>query len=146
MTNPQRMMRALEVIQSTGKSIITYRNQQKKQRNFRVLEFAIRLPRKELYQRIDHRVDQMMSAGLLEEVNSLLPYQHLNALQTVGYTELIQYLRGKSGLEESVFLIKQNTRHYAKRQITWLNKNKHLIWLEDDFKKNILDALEDIKT
>lgn len=146
MTNPQRMMRALEVIQSTGRSIITYRNLKKKQRNFRMLEFGIRLPRKELYQRIDHRVNQMMSAGLLEEVSSLLPYQHLNALQTVGYTELIQHLQGKSGLEESVSLIKQNTRHYAKRQITWLNKNKHLIWLEDDFKKNILDALEDIKT
>ncbi len=145
MTNPQRMMRALEVIQSTGRSIITYRNQQKKQRNFRMLEFAIRLPRKELYQRIDHRVDLMMSAGLLEEVSSLLPYQHLNALQTVGYTELFQHLQGRSGLEESVSLIKQNTRHYAKRQITWLNKNKDLIWLEDDFKKNILDACEDIK-
>lgn len=146
MTNPQRMMRALEVVQSTGRSIITYRNQQKKQRNFRMLEFAIRLPRKELYQRINHRVDQMMSAGLLEEVRSLLPYEHLNALQTVGYTELFQHLQGRSGLEESVSLIKQNTRHYAKRQITWLNKNKDLIWLEDDFKKNILDACEDIKT
>jgi tRNA dimethylallyltransferase len=146
MTNPQRMMRALEVVQSTGRSIITYRLQQKKQRNFRMLEFAIRLPRKELYQRINHRVDQMMSAGLLEEVRSLLPYEHLNAVQTVGYTELFQHLQGRSGLEESVSLIKQNTRHYAKRQITWLNKNKDLIWLEDDFKKNILDACEDIKT
>jgi tRNA dimethylallyltransferase len=146
MTNPQRMMRALEVIQSTGRSIITYRNQQKKQRNFRILEFAIRLPRKELYQRINHRVDQMMNAGLLEEVSSLLPYQHLNALQTVGYTELFQHLQGRSGLEESVSLIKQNTRHYAKRQITWLNKNKDLIWLENDFKKNILEACEDFKT
>jgi tRNA dimethylallyltransferase len=146
MTNPQRMMRALEVIQSTGRSIIMYRNQQKKHRSFRILEFGIRLPRKELYQRIDHRVDQMMNEGLLEEVSSLLPYQHLNALQTVGYAELFQYLQGKSGLEESVSLIKQNTRHYAKRQITWLNKNKHMIWLEDDFKKNILDACENIKT
>jgi tRNA dimethylallyltransferase len=145
-TNPQRMMRALEVIQSTGRSIITYRNQQKKQRNFRMLEFGIRLPRKELYQRIDHRVDQLMNAGLLEEVSSLLPYRNLNALQTVGYTELFEHLQGKSGLEESVSLIKQNTRHYAKRQITWLNKNEHLIWLDYDFKKNILEAYEEIKT
>lgn len=110
-----------------------------------MLEFGIRLPRKELYQRIDHRVDEMMNMGLLEEAGSLLPYQHLNALQTVGYTELFQHLQGKSGLEESVSLIKQNTRHYAKRQITWLNKNEHLIWLESDFKKNILDAYEGIK-
>jgi tRNA dimethylallyltransferase len=146
MTNPRRMMRALEVIQSTGRSIISYRSQQKKQRNFRVLEFGIRLPRKELYHRINHRVDEMMSTGLLEEVHSLLPYQHLNALHTVGYTELFQYLQGGSTLEDSVSLIKQNTRHYAKRQITWLNKNKNLIWMEDDFKKNILDACEDIKT
>jgi tRNA dimethylallyltransferase len=146
MTNPQRMMRALEVMQSTGRSIISYRSQQKKERNFRVLEFGIRLPRKELYHRINHRVDDMMRAGLLEEVNSLLPYQHLNALQTVGYTELFQHLEGKSALDESVSLVKQNTRHYAKRQITWLNKNKHLIWLEDDFKKNILDAYVGIKT
>ena len=135
MANPQRMMRALEVIQSTGRSIITYRNQQKKERNFRMLEFAIRLPRKELYQRIDHRVDEMMNAGLLDEVSSLLPYQHLNALQTVGYTELFQHLQGKSGLDESVSHIKQNTRHYAKRQITWMNKNEHLIWLEDDYQE-----------
>ena len=146
MTNPQRMMRALEVVQSTGRSIITYRNQQKKQRNFRMLEFGIRLPRKELYQRIDHRVDEMISMGLLEEARSLIPYQHLNALQTVGYTELFQYLEGKSELAESVSLIKQNTRHYAKRQITWLNKNEHLIWLDNDFKKNILDAYQNIKT
>jgi len=146
MTNPQRIMRALEVVQSTGRSIITYRNQQKKQRNFRMLEFGIRLPRKELYQRIDHRVDEMMSTGLLEEARSLIPYQHLNALQTVGYTELFQHLEGKSGLAQSVSLIKQNTRHYAKRQITWLNKNEHLIWLDNDFKKNILDAYQNIKT
>ncbi len=146
MTNPQRMMRALEVIQSTGRSIIAYRNQQKKQRNFRILEFAIRLPRKELYQRIDHRVDQMMNAGLLEEVSSLLPDQHLNALQTVGYTELFEHLQNGVGLEKSVSLIKQNTRHYAKRQITWLNKNKDLIWLDKDYKKNILSVCEDIKT
>jgi len=146
MTNPQRMMRALEVIQSTGKSIISYRNEQKKQRNFRMLEFGIRLPRKELYQRIDHRVDEMMGMGLLEEAYSLLPYQHLNALQTVGYTELFQHLQGKTGLEQSVSLIKQNTRHYAKRQITWLNKNEHVIWLETDFKKNILEAYEHIRT
>jgi tRNA dimethylallyltransferase len=142
------MMRALEVIQSTGKSIISYRNQPKKERNFRMLEFSIRLPRKELYHRIDHRVDQMMSAGLLEEVRSLLPFQHLNALQTVGYTELFQYLQNRLSLEDAVTLIKQNTRHYAKRQITWQNKNKHVFWLneENDYKKNIIDALDDVKT
>jgi tRNA dimethylallyltransferase len=146
MTNPQRMMRALEVVQSTGRSIISFRKQQKKLRNFRVLEFGIRLPRQELYRRIDRRVEQMMDAGLLEEVSGLLPQQHLNALQTVGYSELFEYLRGKSGLEDAVNLIKQNTRHYAKRQITWMNKNERMIWLEDDFLGKVLERFNDLKT
>ena len=142
--NPQRMMRALEVIKSTGRSIISFRNHQKKQRNFRMLEFGVRLPRKELYQRIDARVDQMMEKGLLTEVNSLLPCQHLNALQTVGYTELFDHLQGRSSLEDSVARIKQNTRHYAKRQLTWMNKNENMIWLENDFLNKIRVACSDI--
>lgn len=138
MKNPQRMMRALEVVRSTGQSIITFRNRQKKQRPFRILEFGIRLPRKELYGRIDDRVDKMMDQGLMDEVISLLPYQHLNALQTVGYTELFEYLRGKLSLPDSISMIKQNTRHYAKRQITWMNKNAGLVWLEEEYLKKIL--------
>ena len=146
MTNPQRIMRALEVIQSTGRSIISYRNQQKKIRNFRVLEFGIGLPRQELYRRIDMQVDKMMEAGLLEEVTRLLPSQHLNALQTVGYSELFEYLQRKTELDDAVNLIKQNTRHYAKRQITWMNKSENLVWLEDDFLKKVIDRVNDIKT
>jgi tRNA dimethylallyltransferase len=140
MANPQRMIRALEVIQCTGRSILSFRNQQKKKRPFRILEFGIRLPRKELYKRINERTDNMMSAGLLDEVISLVPYQHLNALQTVGYTELFDYLKGNSGLEESISHIKQNTRHYAKRQITWLNKSENIIWLDDDYMNKIIEA------
>jgi tRNA dimethylallyltransferase len=146
MDNPQRMMRALEVIQSTGRSIISYRNRQKKQRPFRVLEFGIRLPRKELYKRINERVDAMMDQGLLDEVVSLLPDQHLNALQTIGYSELFEYLKGKTRLQETVALIKQNTRHYAKRQVTWMNKNENLIWLEDNFLNKILGFYSDLKS
>jgi len=138
-SNPQRMMRALEVIQSTGQSIISFHNRAKKQRSFRLLEFGIRLPRKILYQRINERVDEMMDQGLLAEVKSLAADQHLNALQTVGYSELFQYLEGKVTLEQAISRIKQNTRHYAKRQITWLNKNKNLVWLEKDFLNQILD-------
>jgi tRNA dimethylallyltransferase len=138
MSNPQRIMRALEVVQSTGLSIISFRNRQKKQRPFRVLEFGISLPRKELYKRINDRVDIMMGQGLLDEVVSLLPDQHLNALQTVGYTELFGYLQGKARLQESVAMIKQNTRHYAKRQITWMNKSENLVWLETDFLNKII--------
>jgi tRNA dimethylallyltransferase len=139
--NPQRSMRALEVIQSTGRSIISFRSQQKKPRPFRILEFGIRLPRKELYQRINSRVDHMMELGLLDEVKSLLPDQHLNALQTVGYTELFDFLQGKCSLEASISQIKQNTRHYAKRQMTWLNKNNNLVWLEDDFLNKIISGI-----
>jgi tRNA dimethylallyltransferase len=143
-SNPQRMIRALEVKKSTGRSIISFRQRQKKQRPFRILEFGIRLPRKELYNRINSRVDSMMTTGLLAEVSALLPYQHLNALQTVGYTELFDYLKGKASLDNSVALIKQNTRHYAKRQMTWLNKNENLIWLEDDFMNRILNTYPDL--
>jgi tRNA dimethylallyltransferase len=144
-SNPQRLMRALEVVKTTGRSILSFRNKEKKQRPFRILEFAIRIPRKELYQRINNRVDQMMDDGLLDEVISLLPYQGLNALNTVGYTELFDYLQGKSGLEESLSLMKQNTRRYAKRQITWLNKNEDLLWLDEDYLKNIFSVYEGIK-
>jgi tRNA dimethylallyltransferase len=143
--NPQRIMRALEVIQSTGRSILSYRNQQKKLRPFRILEFGLSVSRKELYQRINERVDGMMNAGLLDEVISLLPYQNLNALQTVGYTELFDHLKGKCLLEESVSSIKQNSRNYAKRQITWLKKNENLVWLELDFFKKILEVYKSVK-
>ncbi len=139
-SNPQRLMRALEVIKSTGRSIISFRKQQKKDRPFRILEFAIRLPRKELYRRIDERVDTMIDAGLLDEVKSLLPHQQLNALQTVGYSELFDYLNSNCSLDESIRLIKQNSRHYAKRQITWMKKNENLVWLDDDYLRIILDA------
>ena len=144
--NPQRMMRALEVMQSTGRSILVYRRQQKKQNPFRVMEFGIRIPRKELYQRIDQRVDTMMEAGLLNEVSSLIPYQHLNALQTVGYKELFDHLNGRMKLDESISLIKQNTKHYAKRQTTWLKKNENLVWLENDFANRVRSAYAAVKT
>jgi tRNA dimethylallyltransferase len=141
-SNPQRMMRALEVIQSTGRSILSFRKQQKKQNPYRILEFGLRIPRNDLYHRINVRVDFMMKSGLLDEAASMLPYQHLNALQTVGYTELFDFLKGKSSLEDSVSMIKQNTRRYAKRQITWFNKNEGLIWLEEDFFNKILANFE----
>ena len=143
--NPQRMMRALEIKQSTGRSILSFRKQQKKQRPFRILEFGIRIPRKELYTRINERVDHMMESGLLEEVASLRPFQHLNALQTVGYTELFDFFQGKNRIEESISHIKQNSRHYAKRQMTWLNKNQNMIWLEDDFLNKILEIYTSLK-
>jgi len=119
MQNPQRMMRALEVVTATGKSILSYQQKVKKERPFEMISVQLLLPREQLYERINHRVDQMMNAGLLEEVKHLYPYRHLNALQTVGYRELFEYMGGHVSLEEAVSKIKQHTRHYAKRQETW---------------------------
>jgi len=115
MQNPQRMMRALEVVTATGKSILSYQQKVKKNRPFGLIPVQISLPREQLYERINHRVDQMMNAGLLEEVKHLYPYRHLNALQTVGYRELFEYIDGHVSLEEAVSKIKQHTRYYAKR-------------------------------
>lgn len=122
MQNPQRMMRALEVVIATGKSIRFFQRGNKVQRDFDVLKIGLDLPRDILYQRINLRVDEMMKEGLLEEVKSLYPFRSLNALQTVGYKELFEYIDGQLTLEQAIALIKQNTRHYAKRQITWFAK------------------------
>ena len=122
--NPMRVIRALEVIRSTGKPFSSFLNKQITQNEFEVIRFRIEHPREQLYLRIDQRVDEMMKAGLLEEVKSLLPYRDTNVLKTVGYRELFDYLDGKTDLQEAVHLIKQHTRNYAKRQLTWLRKNQ----------------------
>ncbi len=117
--NPQRLIRALEVCTHTGKPFSTFRNKEKKIRDFDSIHLLINSPREILYERINHRVDVMMQQGLLDEVKNLYPYKHLNALNTVGYKELFDYLDGKLTLERAIDLIKQNTRHFAKRQLTW---------------------------
>jgi tRNA dimethylallyltransferase len=126
--NPQRMLRALEVIETTGKSILYFRKGKKATRDFTIKKMGLELPREELRLRIDNRVDQMLAAGLLEEVKSLLPYQHLNALQTVGYSELFDYFTHKKTLEKALEEIKSHTRQYAKRQLTWFKKDKEIKW------------------
>lgn len=120
--NPQRLMRALEVMRATGRSIRSFQQAAKAERSFRIIPIRLSLPREQLYQRIDQRVDQMMAAGLLDEVKGLFSKRQLNALQTVGYQELFAFLEGSCTLEEAVQRIKTNTRHYAKRQETWLKK------------------------
>jgi tRNA dimethylallyltransferase len=130
--NPQRMMRALEVAMATGRSIFDFRKGEKKERNFSVIKIGIDLPKETLHSNIQHRVDRMMDAGLVKEVESLLSYQHLNALQTVGYKEIFSYLQGATSLQQAVDAIKQNTRQYAKRQLTWFRKDKEYHWLPPD--------------
>ena len=128
--NPQRLMRALEVKWSTGLSILSFRNRHPKQRPFRIERIGLQLPKEQLYQRIHDRVDQMMAQGLLEEVKGLLPDKEENALQTVGYRELFDYLDGKSSLPVAIEKIKTNTRHYAKRQMTWFRKDPSIQWVD----------------
>jgi tRNA dimethylallyltransferase len=127
--NPQRLMRALEVVQFTGQSIINFQQQQKHQRDFKIVKIGLQMPREDLYNRINSRVDSMLQDGLLKEVKNLLPHKNLNALQTVGYTELFDYFDNKISLDRAIEGIKQNTRHYAKRQITWFKKDGDINWL-----------------
>jgi tRNA dimethylallyltransferase len=129
--NPQRMMRALEVVEYTGQSILSFRKNKKTERAFAIIKVGIDLPKEELHRRIHYRTDQMLDHGLLQEVKDLKPYQHLNALQTVGYKEIFDYLDNKISLEKAVEDIKTNTRQYAKRQMTWFRKDPDILWNED---------------
>jgi tRNA dimethylallyltransferase len=128
--NPQRVIRALEVFESTGNSFSSYRIASTNTRPFNVIKIALNMSRELLYDRINQRVDIMMEQGLLDEVKSLIPYRHLNALNTVGYTELFDYLDGKITLDIAIEKIKQNTRRFAKRQLTWFRKDKDFHWVE----------------
>ena len=141
MQNPQRMMRALEVVLSTGKSIFYFQKNNKIQRDFNIIKIGLELPREELYNRINTRVDQMIDAGLVKEAESLIEYKSLNALQTVGYRELFDFFEGKSSLNDAIELIKQNTRHYAKRQMTWFKKDSTVNWFSPQ-SKMILSFIE----
>jgi tRNA dimethylallyltransferase len=128
--NPQRMMRALEVVMFTGQSILSFQKKQKLSRPFNIIKTALELPRPILQNRIDQRVDMMFEMGLLNEVESLLPHRQLNALQTVGYTECFEYFDGLSSLEATKERIKIHTRQYAKRQMTWFKKDELFQWFD----------------
>ncbi|PSR53246.1 tRNA (adenosine(37)-N6)-dimethylallyltransferase MiaA [Adhaeribacter arboris] len=126
--NPQRIIRALEVVLATGQPYSTFRTKKAIERPFEVIKIGLNRDRAELYARIDARVDQMLQAGLLEEVQQLYPYRNHNALQTVGYQELFSYLAGEYDWAEAVRLLKRNSRRYAKRQLTWFTKNNDFTW------------------
>jgi tRNA dimethylallyltransferase len=126
--NPQRMLRALEVLLSTGQSIRHYQQAVKAERPFNIVKIGLTLPRADLYGRINARVDDMIASGLEEEARSLLPWRSLNALQTVGYNEMFSLMDGLTDRPAAIDLIKRNTRHYAKRQLTWFSKDQQLQW------------------
>jgi tRNA dimethylallyltransferase len=140
-SNPQRMIRGLEFFLSTGKKLSSYQTNSKKVRPFNILKIGLNMDRVELYNRINQRVDDMMQAGLLEEVKDLQPYRKYNALNTVGYSELFSYLDGDITLKEAVDQIKQNTRRFAKRQLTWFRRDDSIAWFEPGQNNTVIDYI-----
>jgi tRNA dimethylallyltransferase len=130
--NPNRVMRALEVCLVTGKPFSSFLHRKKTERNFKSIVIGIEKNRSELYNGINQRVDKMMEDGLVKEAEELFPLRHLNALQTVGYKELFDYFENKISLPEAIEKIKQHTRNYAKRQLTWFKKTEGIVWLKNE--------------
>ena len=128
--NPHRVIRALEVCISSGKPYSSYLNQPKKKRNFTAISIGLNAEREIIYDRINRRVDLMITEGLMDEAKALFPKRELNALNTVGYKELFSYLEGKDSLETAVSEIKKNTRRFAKRQLTWFRKDQEINWFD----------------
>jgi len=127
--NPQRLLHALEISMASGRPYSAFRLGTRKQRPFGVVKIGLNRPREELYARINARVDSMLAQGLLEEVRAVMPLRHLNALNTVGYKEMFRYLDGEWTLEQAADMVRQNSRHYAKRQLTWFNADPSMHWV-----------------
>ena len=144
MQNYKRVLHALEVCSMTGKPYSELRTGTKKERNFNIIKVGLNRPRPELYERINQRVEVMMQDGLLDEARKYYPYKHLNALNTVGYKELYEYMDGKCSLEEAVQKIKQDSRRYAKRQLTWFNRDQDIHWFHPDDEKGIIEFVNKI--
>ena len=144
--NPRRVVHALEICTMTGKTYTSFRRRERRQRPFSIVKIALNRPREELYERINCRVDQMMSDGLLDEARALYPKKELNALNTVGYKELFDYLDGRWPLEEAVERIKGNTRRYARKQLTWYKKDEQIRWFHPDDKQSIIDYIINYET
>lgn len=130
--NPQRLLHCVEICRTTGQTFSSLRRNTRVERPFKILKVALTRPREQLYQRINLRVEQMMAQGLLEEAKAVYPLRHKNSLQTVGYRELFAYFDGRYTLQQAVDMIRQNSRHYAKRQLTWFNRDTTIHWLNAD--------------
>ena len=140
--NPRRVVHALEICVMTGKPYSSFRKQEKKARPFRIIKIGLTRPREELYKRINRRVDKMMKEGLLEEAQQMYPKRELNALNTVGYKEMFEYMKGKWTLHEAVERIKGNARRYARKQLTWYKKDEQIRWFHPDDKEEIISYIE----
>ena len=139
--NPRRVVHALEICTMTGQTYTSFRRREKRERPFRIIKIGLNRPREELYARINQRVDEMMAGGLLEEVKTMYPKRSLNALNTVGYKELFDYIDGRWSLEEAVERIKGNTRRYARKQLTWYKKDDQIRWFHPDEITTIIDYI-----
>lgn len=139
--NTRRVVHALEICYMTGKTYTSFRTSTRKERPFRIIRIGLNREREQLYQRINQRVDQMMSLGLEEEARNLYPFQHLNALNTVGYKEIFEYFRGNFTLEEAIERIKGNTRRYARKQLTWYKRDPAMKWFQADEEDKIMNYI-----
>lgn len=143
--NPARLAHCVEMCLATGKTYSSLRTKTTKNRPFRIIKIGLERPREELYDRINRRVEQMIADGMVDEARAVYPQRQLNSLQTVGYRELFAYFDGAYDLNRAIELIQQNTRHYAKRQMTWFRRDQQIHWLKanDDYEKNIhlIDSL-----
>ncbi|PZV87431.1 tRNA dimethylallyltransferase [Algoriphagus aquaeductus] len=135
--NPQRLMRALEVYRGTGLKFSSFRVRKKVERSFKTIKVGLNRDREELYRRIDLRMDEMIGRGLFDEADALFGKRSLNALQTVGYTEIFGYREGKYDREEAIRLLKRNSRRYAKRQLTWFRRDPEIQWFHPDQENEI---------
>ena len=144
--NPKRIIHALEICSITGKPYSYFRKGVRKERDFNVLKIGLNRPRPELYERINTRVDEMMSAGLLQEAEQFYEFKKLNTLNTVGYKEIYDYMDGQCSLDFAVNLIKQDSRRYAKRQMTWFNRDKDIHWFHPDDEKQIVEFIHQYTT
>jgi tRNA dimethylallyltransferase len=141
--NPQRVIRALEVCRATGQPYSQFRKGSKADRSFKTIKIGLQLPRPQLYERIDTRMDVMLAQGLKQEALNLVPYRNLNALQTVGYKEIYDHLDGLYDWEEAVRLLKRNSRRYAKRQLTWFGQDPEMKWFEPGQLQEIVAYIEE---
>ncbi|MFO7842439.1 MAG: tRNA (adenosine(37)-N6)-dimethylallyltransferase MiaA [Bacteroidales bacterium] len=140
--NPKRILKALEVTIQTGKPYSSFLTRPKKERPFHILKIGLQRERDELYHRINVRVDQMVQDGLVEEAQYFFKDRHLNSLNTVGYKELFEHFEGKISLTKAIELIKRNSRHYAKRQMSWFNRDQEIHWFHPEKKMDMMDFIK----
>ena len=142
--NPKRVIHALEICYMTGKTYTSFRTQSTKKRPFHIIKIGLTRNREELYDRINRRVDEMMEEGLLEEAKGVYPYKHLNSLNTVGYKEMFMYLDGEWTLDFAIEKIKQNSRIYSRKQMTWFKRDTDITWFHPDQKEEIMNHINNL--